>query len=261
MTTAGITSGEVADNFAPYQTDPAPPAAPGDVAKGQLDPIQQLMIRGPVLTDEGGFREMLTGADPLGVAPWTPTLTSGTRVTAGGVVTFNSGVIAGGVNYVCREADYLPLQINLELQAAAAPGGTAEFFWGFYSNPDPAVAIASGQFSECSWLASDAAATGRQRGGAGGNIQGPVTFAITSKVTAGFRTLLLDADGSNYRDATTTLPTTTVRSTQSSRQPGLDTPLYLCFGFRNGAAPINWSVTVTTILLNNYNRLRVNNAV
>lgn len=261
MTTAGITSGEVADDFAPYQTWPSPPATPGSVAMGQLDVIQQLMVRGPVLTDEGGFREMLTGADPLATAPWVATLTSGTRITAGGVVTFNSGVIAAGVNYVCREADYLPIQINLEIQAAAAPGGTAEFFWGLYSDADPDVAIASGQFSECSWLASDGATTGRQRGGANGNIQGPTTFTITTKVNAGFRTLLLDADGSNYRDATTILPTTTVRSTQSSRQPGLDTTLFVCFGFRNGAAPVAWGVTVTTVLLNNYNRLRVNTAV
>lgn len=260
MTTAGITSGEVADDFAPYQTDPTPPAAPGDIAKGQLDPIQQLMIRGPVLTDEGGFREMFA-TNPFGSAPWSGITTSGAIVVAAGTATFTSGVLAGGRNYVCRPADYLPMTLNLEMQAAAAPGGTAEFFWGFYSDPDPDVAIASGEFSECSWLASDAAATGRQRGGTGGNIQGPTTFTITNKTTAGFRSLLIDAEGSNYRDGATTLPTPTLRSTQSSKQPGLNTDLYLCFGFRNGAVPLAWSVIVTTVLLNNYNRLKVNTAV
>jgi hypothetical protein len=260
MSTQGLDQGIEATDFAPFQDDPVPAPAPGDPARVFTDPAGQKMVRGPVLTDEGGFREMLA-VDPFGAAPWTAMLTSGTRVVAAGAVVFTSGVVVGGRNYVCREADYLPIQINLEMVAAAAPGGTAEFFWGFYSDPDPDVAIATGEFTECSWLASDAAATGRQRGGTGGIFQGPATFAITSKVTNGFRTLLLDAEGSNYRDGTTTLPTTTLRSTQSTRQPGLNTTLYLCFGFRNGAAPVNWQVTVTTILLNNYNRLRVNTAV
>lgn len=257
MTTAGLVTGVAATAFAPYQDPPTPTPVAGEPERVFADPVGQLMIRGPVLTDEGGFREMF-GTDPFAAAPWSNVLTSGTRAVAAGIATFTSGVVVAGRNYVSRQVDILPLIVNLDLLSAARPGGTAEFFWGLYSNPDPDVAIATGEFCECSWIASGAVNAGLIRGGVAGNFQAPASFTISASNAAGFRTLTLDGEGAVYRDGSTTLPTVTTRSTISTKVPDLNTPLYFIMGFRNGAAPINWSVTCSCIFVKNTNRLLVN---
>lgn len=220
-------------------------------------------IRGPVVTDEGGFREMFA-VDPFGAAPWTTLLTSGTRVVAAGVATFTSGLVVGGRNYVCRVVDFMPMIVNVELVASTARGvggETIEFFWGLYSDSDPDVAIATGEFYEQSWLWSDATATGRARGGVGGFYQGPTTFGITSSSTNGFRTITMDGEGCVWRDGATTIPTPTVRNTFSTKMPGIYTTVNFCMGFRNGATPgVSRTVTVTTLYIKNTDRLLVNTA-
>ena len=146
--------------------------------------------------------------------------------------------------------------------SVARPGAasTPDFFFGFYSDPDPDVAIATGEFVEEVWQGSTIATTGFFRSGAGGNLQ-TTSHTITSSATVGFRTILMDGESCQLRDSTTTLPTTTTRATHSIKMPGLTTQLYFACGFRNPAAPAAaWSVQVQCFFLKNSNRLIVNTA-
>lgn len=261
MTTTSGLKGIQANAYAPYQSDPA--AAPGTVQTGFLDPSNFVMTRGPVLTDEGAFREMFA-VDPF-TAPgteWTQQLDGGSIVVAGGVCTMTAGLTANGRTFVAIPIDYLPLSFSFDFDEVAGrvtAANTPDFFFGMYSELDPDVAIASGEFIEESWLGSASNTQGRFRSGVGGFLQETLTHTITGRTTQGFRSLILDAEAAQIRDNTTTLPTTSVRATHSTKIPNLTTNLYLAFGFRNGPAPANpWSVQIRAIYVNNTNRLRVN---
>lgn len=264
MTTAGVESGITADNFAPYQSHPSPTPVVGEAEQIFADPAGQLMVRGPVLTDEGGFREMFS-TNPFNTAPWIKVVGSGAIAVAGGTATFTSSLVANDRTYVSIPADFLPLTVNLSLASVLRPvvgvPNSADFFFGLYSDPNPDVAIAVGEFFEQVWQGSTVPATGQFRSGAGGNLQ-VASGAIATSGTAGFRSLLIDGESVQMRDATTTLPTTTVRFTNSIKMPGLTTNLYFAMGFRNGnpvVAPV-WQVQCTVIFLKNTNRLVVNTA-
>jgi hypothetical protein len=248
----------------PAATDPDYSVA-GEIQPPTVDASGFANVRAPVLTDEGGFREMFAtdpfGAPP-GTPPWVVTRTSGTLVVAGGLATFTSGAVANGVNWVSRPVDFMPLIVNVELLLSArnVALSTVEFFIGLYSDPDPAVAIAGGEFCEVHWLWSDTNIQAHQEGGVGGFLQppAPVVFAITDTTTRGFRTQVLDGEGAVYRDGATTLPTPTVRNTISTKTPGLYTDLHLGMGFRNGPTASNRTATIYTVYVKNTNRLVVN---
>ncbi len=261
MSTPNGLKGNQADQYAPYQTDPVP--APGTVQTALLDPSNFQSIRGPVLTDEGGFREMFA-IDPF-TAPSTEWITNNTGgaglVVAGGVFTFTAGAVPNGISYVIIPVDYLPLQFSFELDEVAGrtiAATSPDFFFGMYSDVDVNAAISAGEFLEQLWLGNGTNTSGTFRSGAGGNFQ-TTTHTITGRTTEGFRSLLLDAESAQVRDGTTVLPTTTVRATHSVKIPGLTTELYLAIGFRNPAGVVTpWAVQVRAILNNNTNRLRVN---
>lgn len=262
MTTSNVNSGIAATNFAPYQDPPTPAPIPGESEQIFADPVGQLMVRGPVLTDEGGFREMFS-VDPFGAAPWVRVLGGGTIAVAAGVATFTSSLVVNDRTYVSTSVDFLPLIANLSIQSVGRPNAanTADFFFGLYSDPDPDVAIASGEFFEQVFQGSTVATQGLFRSGAGGNLQ-TATAAINSSATVGFRSLLIDGEAVQMRDNTTSLPTTTVRFTNSIKMPGLMTDLHFSMGFRNGAviAAPTWQVQCSVIFVKNTNRLIVNTA-
>jgi hypothetical protein len=257
MTTSNVNSGIAATNFAPYQDPPTPAPVPGESEQIFADPVGQIMVRGPCLTDEGGFREMFA------TDPWARVLGGGTIVVAAGTATFTSSLVVNDRTYVSTPVDFLPLIANLSIQSVGRPNvaNTADFFFGLYSNEDPDVAIATGEFFEQVFQGSTVATQGLFRSGAGGNLQ-TATAAINSSATVGFRSLLIDGESVQMRDNTTSLPTTTVRFTNSIKMPGLMTDLHFAMGFRNGAviAAPTWQVQCSVIFVKNTNRLIVNTA-
>jgi len=261
MSTPNGLKGIQADAYAPYQTDPA--SAPGTVQTAFLDPSNFVDIRGPVLTDEGGFREMFS-VNPF-TAPgtdWTQVLGSGSISVVAGVCTITGSVVASDRTYVSIPVDFMPLSFSFELDEIAGrviAANSQDFFFGMYSDPDPNIAVASGEFVEELWLGSGSNTSGTFRSGAGGNLQ-TTTHTITGRTTVGFRTINIDGESCFLRDNSVNLPTTTTRATHSVKMPGTTTELFLCIGFRNRAAVATpaWSVAIRTIFVKNTNRLVVN---
>jgi len=261
MTTPSGLKGVQADQYAPYQSEPTP--APGTVQTALLDPSNFQNIRGPILTDEGGFREMFA-VNPffLPGSQWTVQLGSGSIGVAGGNCTISGSLIANDTTYISIRVDFMPLLFNFSLDelGGRVPAATLpNFFFGMYSNPDPAIAISSGQFVEEIWAGGASNTTGAFRSGSGGFLQ-TTGHTITARTSIGFRTIGIDGESCFIRDGSTTLPTTTTRATHSVKMPSLQTELYLVIGFRNGpvvTGPI-WSVEIQAIFVKNSNRLVVN---
>ncbi len=262
MTTPSGLKGPAANAYGPFQTDPDPPPVPGSIQTGKLDPSLYQMIRAAVYTDEGGFREMFA-ANPFTPpdSPWTVINTGGGTVNvAGGICNILGGNVAGGLTYVAIPVDFLPMLFNFELDENAGRvsiGNSQDFFFGMYSDMDILSSIATGEFVEENWLGTGSNTSGTFRSGAGGFIQS-TTHTITGRTTQGFRTIGIDGESTFLRDGTTILPTTTTRATHSTKLPGLQTELYLCIGFKNGATPIPWGVDIDCIFVKNTNRLVVN---
>lgn len=262
MTTPSGLKGPAADAYGPFQTDPDPPPVPGSIQTGKLDPSLYQMIRASVYTDEGGLREMF-GANPFTPpdSPWTVTNSGGGTVNvAGGTCTITGGAVPGGLTYISIPIDFLPMLFNFDLDEVAgrlSVGNTQDFFFGMFSDPDVLAAIAAGEFVEDSWLGTGGNTSGTFRSGAGGFLQ-TTTHTITGRTTQGWRTIGIDGDNTFIRDNSVNIPTTTTRATHSTKMPNLQTELYLCIGFRNGATPIPWSVDIDAIFAKNTNRLVVN---
>jgi len=156
----------------------------------------------------------------------------------------------------------MPLSFNFQLDEVAGRvigANSQDFFFGMYSDPDPDLALASGEFVEELWLGSGSNTNGTFRSGSGGNVQTTV-HTISGRTTAGFRTINIDGESCFIRDNATNLPTTTTRATHSTKMPNVNTDLYLCIGFRNPAVVLtpSWSVEIRVIFVKNTNRLVVN---
>jgi len=297
MTTSGPIKGITTGGFFPDPASAIPdyPTA-GELQPPAIDSQGNLAIRGPVLTDEGGTRE------PFAAAPAAPWVLS--AIPAGGSRQFVDSVciqrlplapVAGTSIFVSRTADYLPVILNALLgrtvlttvtvpAASADPfnisglaATTIEAFFGLYkldvaANPglDPDHATAQMEFCEWAFQASTAAGTAmlrtRSHAGLGGDQPQPVaTVAVTSRATAGWRSIALDGESALFRDGATqaaALPPPTSRSTLSGQIPGLYTELFLSFGIRVGATPgvplVIPQLQVDTVYLKNLDRLIVN---
>lgn len=250
--TTGTYSPDPSGTYPDYST-------PSEEQPPTVDKIGQASIRGPVLTDEGGFFEPFAGA---ALAPaWMAVPGAGAIAVAGSDLTIGSGLVANDKIYVARPADFLPLRLDLflTLTARGAASTGFDFFVGLYDTADPTLA---NEFMEWLFLGSQlntqASLQSQSHAGAGGLETGVVT--VTTTLTAGFRTIALDGEGGVFRDGAVSLPTPTVRATRSRQSIGFYTPLFVAMGFRNAAVVGGTAVTATidTVALKNLNRLVVN---
>lgn len=239
----------------------------GDIVPGYIDGQGNIAIRGPVTTDEGGFRD---GFGDAGIsADWVKTEIGGGTVTmtatAGNknpLFTIPAGSAATARAYMTRPIDYLPIAVNIYL-VNYTRRNNANFFIGLYSSADIDAAIASGSY--CEWLFLGTGAAGVADFAAQydpGKIQTAAGVTVTSTGTAGFRSILLDGEGVTFRDNTIVLPTTSARQTFSVASQGLYTKLYLGIGYRCSGA-IGGAAATTEIgaaFVKNMNRLVVNTA-
>lgn len=259
MLTKGITVGGFWP--APSATYPAYTVA-AEEQPPAVDEQGNLAVRGPVVTDEGGFRDPFPGAALS--ADWTPVIGAGGSIAvAGSVVTIGSGTTANSRTYIYRSADFMPfvLSVYLTLTARAAASSGLDFFFGVFNNIDPTLATEYAQWvfrgtggntaSEC---------LSRSHAGAGGEEGTGTNVAATSTTTAGFRSISLDGEGAIFRDGATSLPAPTVRTTRSQQQPDLYTELFVIMGFVNAAVVSATPVTasIDTVFFKNLDRLVVN---
>lgn len=230
---------------------------------GLVDVAGAIFQRGPVLTDEGGFREDFIGAALP--AEWTALTTGAGSVTVAGsnvVFTAGAGVVAGDRALITRPADFLPVICNVFPIGAARVAGL-NFFFGIYNDPDPDLATEFAELEFTSSLLVTQAAF-RSRSGAGASNLTSNTITVATTATSTWRTLTLDGEAAVCRDtstATDALPTTTTRGSVSRHIPGLYTHLSVAMGWRaNGGVPVAGSYSVDTIFLKNLDRLVVNTA-
>lgn len=245
-------------------------ANPDQSGPALSDVTGALFIRGPVLTDEGGFREDFPGAalDPA----WTPLITGAPTISvAGSSVSFNVPAAAaiGDRAIISRTADFLPMITNVAINNVAARVAGYDFFMGLYNDEDPALATV---FVEQRFLGTQLATQANiitQNGV--GNTE-TLTNLTVQTVVAGagncsWRTLALDGESLVVRDvntATNALPATTTRGSQSRHTPGLYEHLHFAMGIRISApvGPVIAANTygVDTVFLKNIDRLVVNTA-
>lgn len=267
----GITTGGFwPDPAATYPDDsiPSVPASPAVDAQGNL------ATRGPVTTDEGGFRESFNAAL---ASPWVSAPGAGTIAIANSVLTITGSLTANDRSYVSHPADFMPMVLNLALGVGGAGtpitrGGTnVEVFFGLYhldvvANPglDPQHATAQQAFME--WLfPTGAATTSTMRIRSGNVTNGTEILAgatITTTGTAGWRSIVVDGESAIFRDGSTTLPTATVRATLSREIPGLYEEFFFSVGVRNIGAPVAPAgiINIDAAYLKNLDRLVVNTA-
>lgn len=235
-----------------------------------IDVAGALFTRGPVLTDEGGFREDFPGAalDPA----WTSFTTGVPTITvAGSSVSFNvpAPSAIGDRAIISRPIDFLPIIGNVALNTAAARVAGYDFFMGFYNDPDPALATA---FVEERFLGTQLATQANiLTQSAVGNADTVTNQAVQTTVAGAgncsWRTLALDGESVIVRDVNTTtnaLPATTTRVSQSRHLPGLYETLYFAMGIRISAATAaivaGNTYSVDTVFVKNTDRLIVNTA-
>jgi hypothetical protein len=241
---------------------------------GVLDQQGNVQTRGPVTTDEGGFRDSFNAAL---TSPWVSAPGSGTVAVANSVLSITGSLVANDRSYVSRPADFVPMVLNLALGQGGAGtpmtrGGTnVEVFFGLFhfdsaANPgmDPQHATAQQAFIE--WVFPTGAATTSNMRVRSANItngtEQTTGATITTTTAAGWRSIVVDGESAIFRDATTTLPTTSVRATLSRELPGLYEELFVCVGVRNVGAPVAPAgvINVDAMFLKNLDRLVVNAA-
>jgi len=243
-------------------------STPGDIVLATVDAQGNVSIRGPVTTDEGGFRDGF-GSAPLS-GDFVQTAVNGGSIAITGAapnqnLTFQiaNASPATARAYITRTIDYMPLALNVSLVGyARVPASNVDFFIGLYSDPNVGTAIASGSYVEWLFTAGGAAnnATLTSQYNPGKREQ-TVGATVTSTATTGFRSIILDGESAIMRDNTTTLPTTSTRATFSVGTPGLYTPLYLGVGLRASAAVgALQAVSLQAIFAKNSDRLVVNTA-
>lgn len=282
MTTSGPIRGQSTGGFWPDPSSDIPDySTPAVIETGLVDAQGNLQIRGPVVTDEGGFREPFAGAALS--ADWLSGVGAGIITVAGSLVTISTPVIpvASDLQYISRVADYLPMTLAVLMgqQGGAAPfnlsavaGSTMEAFFGLYfldeiANPnlDPSHATAQSQYVEWAILASAAATSGTVRSsshsGPGGQQTAAVT--VTSRATPGWRAIALDGEGAIYRDGanqTQALPPPTTRANASGQTPDIYSPLFFSMGIRSLGAPgaSQGILVADAVFIKNLNRLVVN---
>jgi hypothetical protein len=235
-----------------------------------IDVAGALFTRGPVLTDEGGFRDDFPG-NALG-ADWTSFVTGVPTITvAGSSVSFNVPALAaiGDRAIVSREVDCLPLIANIAINNVAARVPGYDFFMGFYNDPDPELATV---FVEQRFLGTKLGAQSNMltQNGAGNAETVADVFVQTTAAGAGacsWRTIALDGESAVFRDvntATNALPTTNARLSQSRHTPDLYQNLFFAMGIRISLAvgPVVAAnlYSVDTVFVKNANRLVVNTA-
>lgn len=282
MTTNGPIKGISTGGFFPDPSSAIPDyPTPNELVTPAVDSQGNLAVRGPVLTDEGGFRDPFAGA-ALG-ADWVSSAGTGTIVVAGSLVTISTPAlpVAADLQYASRNADFLPMTLAVLLgqQGGAAPfnlsavaGSTMEAFFGLYlsdptvnPNMDPSHATAQSEHIEWAFLASAAATSGTTRSAAAtgaGNSQSQA-ITVTTRATPGWRGVSLDGEGVVFRDGATqiqALPPPTTRATQTGQIPGLYSSLFFSMGIRSQGAPgaSQGVLVVDTVFLKNLNRLIVN---
>lgn len=236
-----------------------------------VDVAGALFTRGPVLTDEGGFRDDFPG-NALGADWGAPIITGVPTVTvAGSSVSFNVPALAaiGDRAIISREVDFLPLVANVAINNVAARVPGYDFFMGLYNDPDPALATV---FVEQRFLGTKLGAQSNMltQNGAGNAETVADVFIQTTAAGAGacsWRTIALDGESAVFRDvntATNALPTTNARLSQSRHTPDLYQNLFFAMGIRISLAvgPVVAAnlYSVDTVFVKNANRLVVNTA-
>lgn len=266
-TFAGLTTG----SFMPAPGSLADYLTPGQAQPFTIDVTGALGIRGPVITDEGGLREDFPGVALS--ADWTAVPGVGVGIAVGAVASSVSfpvpaGALLGDRAYISREIDFLPIVGSIALNNLGARVAGYEFFWGFYSDMDPAVARATGAYVEQRFAGTATQCSLFTQSGPGDAETSAAVAIVTTLAGAGncsWRTIALDGESAIFRDvntATNALPTTNVKATRSRHLPGLYQPLYFAMGIEVtagiGIITAADTYSVDTAFVKNTDRLVVN---
>lgn len=221
-----------------------------------LDPDRQLMVRGPTLTDEGGFYSSFPGA-ALPAEMTKVEGTGGTVTVANSRATIASGTTIGSETYITLPLDYLPVKGSVKLSISQRIANQDIYF----ELADGATPAADTQFARLHWTGTTDTLV-RAETQSSGDTNGSEGTAedLTQTASSGSLVYSIETAGSAVMFFSgSDLAALVELATRTNEKPGIYTVLNLRIRIKNGgSAPASTtSIVVEWIAAANTNRLDV----